>query len=68
MGCDDTSRRWLERIHPADAPLYQHLSEEATRGVTDHYVIEFRIKARDGGWRWVLERGPDAAQDARAPA
>jgi len=51
------SRTWLERIHPEDAPLYQRLSEEATRGVTDHYVIEFRIKARDGGWRWVLERG-----------
>jgi PAS domain S-box-containing protein len=58
------ARTWLERIHPADAPLYERLSDEATRGVTDHYVIEFRIKARDGGWRWVLERGRVTQRDA----
>jgi len=56
-------RTWLERIHPEDAPLYKRLSEEAMRGTTDHYVIEFRIKARDGGWRWVLERGRVTQRD-----
>jgi len=57
-------RPWLERIHPADAPRYQKVSEEAMRGVTDHYVIEYRIMAREGGWRWVLERGRVTRRDA----
>jgi len=57
-------RVWLERIHPADAPLYKTLSEEAMRGVTNHYVIEYRIMARGGGWRWVLERGRVTQRDA----
>jgi len=56
-------RVWLERIHPADAPLYKKLSEEAMHGITDHYVVEFRIMAREGGWRWVHERGRVTQRD-----
>ncbi len=63
---DDGHRRrsWVERIHPDDAALYERLSGECLRGETEHYVVEFRIGARDGSWRWVHERGRVTEREA----
>jgi len=63
---DDGHRRraWIERIHPDDAALYERLSGACLRGETEHYVVEFRIVARDGSWRWVHERGRVTERDA----
>ncbi len=48
---------WLNRVHPDDssrayADLGRHL-----RGETPFYECEFRIRCKDGSYRWVLSRG-----------
>ena len=54
---DGTDSAWEERIHPDDRQqvlevLRRHLDREVPQ-----YVAEYRIKHRDGSWRWVLARG-----------
>jgi diguanylate cyclase (GGDEF)-like protein/PAS domain S-box-containing protein len=58
---------WLGRVHPEDrsaleAQIAAHLS-----GSTQHLEIEYRIRHRDGGYRWVLTRGlASRREDGRA--
>ncbi|MEM7166795.1 MAG: CHASE domain-containing protein [Planctomycetota bacterium] len=52
-----TSRTWRRLIHPDDlhgaiGALRRYLS-----GVGERYRQEYRIKTKDGGWRWVLNIG-----------
>lgn len=54
---------WLERLHPDDR-------ERAMAAVTDHfagrtpvYEMEFRLRHKDGNYRWVLSRGKVCARD-----
>ena len=60
----DSTAIWRERVHPDDlqpmlAALAGHLvGDEPT------YEFEFRLRAADGSYRWVLSRGRVAARDA----
>ena len=53
----DTLEEWSTRVHPDDlagcmADLQRHLT-----GETPLYRNEHRIRAKDGSWRWILDRG-----------
>jgi len=48
---------WVARLHPEDidrvrAELQDHLDRK-----TPYYATEYRIRAKDGSYRWVLARG-----------
>ena len=47
--CDgpDQDRRWRERIHPDDVERYARITDDAARGVTEHYSVEYRILTRE---------------------
>jgi len=64
--CDgpEQDRRWRERIHPDDVELYASKSDDARRGVAEHYVVEYRILNRNGQWTWLHERGRVTARGA----
>ncbi len=54
---------WAERIHPDDrdrvtAEVTKHLA-----GESDLYLVEHRVRCRDGEYRWILARGR-AVRDA----
>jgi diguanylate cyclase (GGDEF)-like protein/PAS domain S-box-containing protein len=54
---ESRSEEWFTRIHPEDvervrAKLLGYHGSAAT-----HYTDEFRVRHRDGGFRWVLSRG-----------
>lgn len=54
---EGTLAEWDSRIHPEDrdavyADLNRHLM-----GETDFYENEHRLRAKDGSYRWVLDRG-----------
>ncbi|XXJ18594.1 PAS domain S-box protein [Desulfovibrio caledoniensis] len=53
---DGTYQAWLELVHPNDrGPLDKALwGAVERRGAFEH---EIRIKASDGNWKWVLNRG-----------
>ena len=53
----DSPEEWLDRVHPVEhgqvvASLASHLA-----GDSAHFECEFRIRTKDGAYRWVLARG-----------
>lgn len=53
----DSLKRWHDNIHPRDVELYAHTKDDACRGLIENYVFEYRMLTREGGWRWLHERG-----------
>jgi PAS domain S-box-containing protein len=48
---------WLSLIHPDDRANVQHMSDEHLQGRQPLYEVEYRLRAKGGGWRWILSRG-----------
>ncbi|MFR9806418.1 SpoIIE family protein phosphatase [Pseudonocardia sp. RS010] len=51
---------WRERIHPDDRERYRSVVEAATRTGAP-FEVEYRMRAGDGRFRWVLDRGAPIA-------
>jgi PAS domain S-box-containing protein len=49
----ETVDDWVQRIHPEDRPAYKAAVIALLKGETEHLEIEYRYRAKDGGWRWV---------------
>jgi len=52
-----TSGDWYARVHPDQAEIYRDTLRECFRGKTAKVVCEYRIKTRDGDYRWVADHG-----------
>jgi PAS domain S-box-containing protein len=52
-----TSYDWNSRVHPEDAEAYRAALRECFRGMTVKVACQYRIKARDGKFRWVEDHG-----------
>ena len=48
---------WNELIHPDDRAANHEAYLRHERGETEVYEHVYRIRAADGSWRWMLERG-----------
>ena len=64
----DSTATWRSRVHPEDlaqmlAALSAHL-----KGSSAGYECEFRLRAADGSYRWVLSRGRVVERDAQGQA
>ena len=44
-------------IHPDDQETVNQALDEHTAGRTDFYEAEFRLKAKDGSWKWIHAKG-----------
>ncbi len=53
---------FLDRIHPDDLPLII-ADEKLMEAGKDHYAHEFRMQAKSGEWKWILDRGKVVARD-----
>ena len=53
----DTSEIWEELVHPDDLPRAKQLVQDHLNRKTAAYIIEYRIRHRDGQYIWVLARG-----------
>ncbi|NWG20445.1 MAG: EAL domain-containing protein [Chloroflexi bacterium] len=50
-------REWFSRVHPQDVDALEvRLAAHLKRLIT-HFEYEYRIRHRDGAWRWMLCRG-----------
>ena len=52
-----TQADWDRLIHPEDLAANRMAFEAHARGDTATYEHAYRLRAKDGRWRWLLERG-----------
>ncbi len=55
---------WVARLHPDDAPGILAQEAELVAGRSDVLEYAYRVKAPDGTWRWVMDRGRVTKLDA----
>jgi diguanylate cyclase (GGDEF)-like protein len=57
-----------DSLHPDDLPMVTKALAAHLSGKAPDYSVEHRVRARDGGWIWILVRGMviERAQDGRA--
>ncbi|RHX83090.1 PAS domain-containing protein [Leptospira stimsonii] len=48
---------WKSLIHPEDAPIAEEALQRYINGECPVYECEFRLKCKDGSWKWVLTVG-----------
>lgn len=53
---------WRKLIHPDDGARFDACDEACQRPGVDHYSVDYRIRALDGRWRWIHERGKVTAR------
>jgi diguanylate cyclase (GGDEF)-like protein/PAS domain S-box-containing protein len=53
----NSTEEWDDRVHPEDLPRVKAELEAHLNRKTPYYVSEYRMRCRDGGYRWVLARG-----------
>gem|GEM_PF-1530836 len=55
---------WEQMLHPEDrVQAVARVSEEMNRG-EGRFRVEFRLRTKEGGWRWVVGRGKTVERDA----
>ena len=62
LGLDDSqpahqALEWRQRVHPEQLTHRLDALRAYLDGAGAEYRIELQLMARDGGWRWILERG-----------
>jgi len=54
---ENSSSVWESLIHPDDKPQVDQKIAEHLSGKTKAYNAEFRLRGKDGQYRWILDRG-----------
>ena len=60
----DTGAAWIEHLHPDDRDRVISAVQEYFAGKQALYVVEFRMRCKDGSWKWILARGKLVSRDA----
>ncbi len=50
-------QEWLDRIHPEDRARVDETMQRHMRGETPVYRCEFRMRTKDGSYKWIMSRG-----------
>ena len=59
---------WIDLVHPEDRPHALAANEACLQNETQGVDVEFRMRARDGSWRWIRGRGRAVRRDAQGQA
>jgi PAS domain S-box-containing protein len=60
----NTAQAWRELIHPDDVARVTAQLDAYLDSTTASYVSEYRMRSKDGGYRWILGRGMAVTRDA----
>ncbi len=63
----DTVAAWKELIHPEDKEAAFQRVDEYLSGKTDFYESTFRMRAKDGSYRWITGRGKALFDETGTP-
>ncbi len=58
------NQEWESRIHPDDRAAVLAGDQAYLAGTSNTCQIEFRLRCKDGSYRWILSRGVVVARDA----
>jgi len=58
---------WFSRVHPDDVERLRKEIESHFSGRAEHLQSEFRMRLRDGTYRWMLSRGIALSDEAGEP-
>src|SRR3546814_18258634 len=47
---------WIEQVHPQDRKRYRLAVRRHRENRDNLFASEYRVRHRDGGWRWMLDR------------
>ncbi|WP_192499266.1 ATP-binding protein [Skermanella pratensis] len=59
---------WESLVHPDDLPEVMRALAECRQGRSASYEVEHRMRAKDGGWHWILARGKVVTRNAAGGA
>ena len=73
VGCTDQSdveshENFCRRVHPDDLAQTQAILQECLDGATPAYSAEYRMRCKEGAWKWILARAIVVARDASGKA
>ena len=60
----DTPGAWELLLHPDDAPAVLSILDAYTRSSDQTYEAEYRMRCKDGSWKWIRGRGMAVTRDA----
>ncbi|MGE0859978.1 MAG: PAS domain-containing protein [Gammaproteobacteria bacterium] len=68
LGIDDGARpqhraEWGRLMHPEDQPRVRAAMDDYVAGRSASYAVDYRVRAGDGRWHWILSRGVISALD-----
>lgn len=63
-GFRETYVTWGERVHPDDRERIGQIYADYLAGRIERHQVEIRVRAADGGWRWILSHGRLVERDA----
>ena len=55
---------WARSVHPDDLPRVQAILRQYLGGQLPDYIVELRLRCKDGSWKWMLCRGMVVKRDA----
>jgi PAS domain S-box-containing protein len=61
----DTLEGWERFVHPDDVEPTRRAMLDYFEGKTAQFAHEYRLRGKDGDWKWVMDRGMIAARDAK---
>ncbi len=64
---DSRNSEWIDRIHPDDRLRVQSAIQNYLDRETPNYAAEYRLRCKDGGYKWVLARAQAVWDEAGNP-
>lgn len=58
-----TNEEWSSRIHTEDQKRVAAAMQAYLEGKTEIYAVEYRLRCKDGGYKWILGRGMLVSHD-----
>jgi PAS domain S-box-containing protein len=59
-----TYATWQSLLHPDDREQAEQKITDHIAQRNEHYSVEFRMRTKQGGWKWILARGKVVERDA----
>ncbi len=56
-------KTWQTQIHPDDRESVLRINLDCIEGRSEHFAVEYRLRAKNGEWRWILGRGKCIKRD-----